>query len=73
MSHVMSLIVSPMSIGFMSHVDFKKWPCHPVEFKGQGPPRSHCTSRRGKGLDNMFIELSTLVPRAEDGNIHIWK
>ena len=21
----------------MSHVDFKKWPCHPVEFKGRGP------------------------------------
>ena len=21
----------------MSHVDFKKWPCHTVEFKGQGP------------------------------------
>ena len=26
-----------MSIGFMSHVDFKKRPCRPVEFKGQGP------------------------------------
>ena len=24
----------------MSHVDFKKWPCRPVEFKGQGPPPS---------------------------------
>ena len=22
----------------MSPADFKKWPCHPVEFKGQGPP-----------------------------------
>ena len=22
----------------MSPVDFKKWPCRPVEFKGQGPP-----------------------------------
>ena len=21
----------------MLHVDFKKWPCHPVKFKGQGP------------------------------------
>ena len=21
----------------MSPVDFKKWPCHPVEFRGQGP------------------------------------
>ena len=33
----MSLIFFPMSIGFMSHVDFKKWPCRPVNFKGQGP------------------------------------
>ena len=23
--------------GSMSHVDFKKWPCRPVKFKGQGP------------------------------------
>ena len=23
----------------MSPVDFKKWPCRPVEFKGQGPSR----------------------------------
>ena len=22
----------------MSPVDFKKWPCRPVEFRGQGPP-----------------------------------
>ena len=37
MAHVMSLIFFPMSIGFMSHVDFKKGPCCPVKFKGQGP------------------------------------
>ena len=35
MPNVMSLIVVSISIGSMSHVDFKKWPCHPVEFKGQ--------------------------------------
>ena len=29
--------IFPVSIGFMSHVDLKNWPCHPVEFKGQGP------------------------------------
>ena len=29
--------IFPMLIGFMSYVVFKKWPCHPVEFKGQGP------------------------------------
>ena len=38
MAHVMSLIFFPMSIGFMSHVDFKKRPCHPVDCKSQGPP-----------------------------------
>ena len=26
-----------MSIGSMSHADYKKWPRHPVELKGQGP------------------------------------
>ena len=25
----------------MSPVDFKKWPCRPVGFKGQGPPYSN--------------------------------
>ena len=34
----MSLILFLMSLGSMSHVDFKKGPCQPVEFKGQGPP-----------------------------------
>ena len=33
----MSIIYFLMSISSMSHVDFKKWPCRPVEFKGQGP------------------------------------
>ena len=37
MAHIMSLIFCLMSIGFMSHVNFKKRPCRPVEFKGQGP------------------------------------
>ena len=26
-----------MSLSPMSHVDFKKWPCRRVEFRGQGP------------------------------------
>ena len=34
---VMSLIFFPMLIGFMLHVDIKKRPWCPVEFKGQGP------------------------------------
>ena len=35
--HVTNII--PMSIGSMSHVDFKKKSCHPVDFKGKGPHR----------------------------------
>ena len=37
MAHVVSLILIFMSLGSMSHVDFKKWRCHPVDFRGQGP------------------------------------
>ena len=37
MPYVMSLIIIPMSIGSMSHVDFKKWLCRPVEFRGKSP------------------------------------
>ena len=33
----MSFIRSLLSIGPMSHVDFKKWQCRCVEFRGQGP------------------------------------
>ena len=33
----MSQIFFPMLISSMSHIDFKKWPCCPVNFKGQGP------------------------------------
>ena len=39
--HVINIF--PMSIGFMSHVDFEKWPCRPVEFKGQGPKFRGCS------------------------------
>ena len=31
--HDTNIFLMPM--GFMSHVNFKKWLCHPVEFKGQ--------------------------------------
>ena len=33
----MSVIIILMSISSMSHVDLKKCPCRPVDFKGQGP------------------------------------
>ena len=44
MACVMSIVFFCMSIGSMLHVDFKKWPCRLVEFKGQGPsvcPTAH--------------------------------
>ena len=47
MAHVMSLISFPMSIGFMSHVEFKKRQCRPVEFRGQGPQRRLTEAMRG--------------------------
>ena len=45
MAYVMSLILTLISLGFVSHVEFKKWPCCHVKFKGQGPPV--CLSRVG--------------------------
>ena len=37
MAYVMSIVFFLMSIGSMSHVEFKKQPCRPVEFNGQRP------------------------------------
>ena len=53
MSHVMSLINFPTSIGSMSHVDFKKWPCRRVEFKGQEPS----TSQHGFNTASLAVWL----------------
>ena len=38
MSHV-NIIFGPgcMLLSPISHVEFKKWPCRPVDFRGQGP------------------------------------
>ena len=35
--NVMSFIFILMSLGSMLHVDFMKWPCRRLEFKGQDP------------------------------------
>ena len=35
--NVMLFIIYLLSIGPMPHVDFKKWPCRRVKFRGQGP------------------------------------
>ena len=37
--HVTNTFSYMSIISSMSHVDFKKWPCRPVKFKGQGPPQ----------------------------------
>ena len=45
-----SVILFLMSIGFMSPVDFKKWPCRPVEFKRQAvsPPSDWAVQEKGR-------------------------
>ena len=35
-----------MSIGYMSHVKFKKWLCRPVDFRGLGPYLAQLTEER---------------------------
>ena len=58
----MSPIISPMSIGSMSHVDFKKGLCRPVEFKGQGPPYYfHPHNNRHTSCDVNNVELLIIV------------
>ena len=64
MAHVVLIIFFPISISFMSHVDFKKWPCRPVESKGQGLSyiRVYCaTSEVQKLFFYMTFGLSNLV------------
>ena len=34
--HLSNLRNTLCCVGFMSSIDLKKWPCYPVEFKGQG-------------------------------------
>ena len=63
----MSLIFVPRLIDFVSHVGFKKLPCHPVVFKGQGPyasksgplgvPESYPATKDTRHCDgNIFVE-----------------
>ena len=37
MANVVSLLLIIMSLGSMSHYEFKKRPCRPVDYRGQGP------------------------------------
>ena len=52
-THVVSSIFVLVSLCSMSHVNFKKWTCRPVEFRGQEPyawaesqPNLHAERRR---------------------------
>ena len=38
---VIVFIFIHLSLGSVSHVDFEKWPCRVVEFKGQEPSGCH--------------------------------
>ena len=37
MSLVVIFFACRMSVGFMTRVNFKKWPCHRVDFRGLDP------------------------------------
>ena len=43
MAHVVSLILILMSLGSMSHFDFKKCPCRCVEFRSREPYKQQRT------------------------------
>ena len=45
-----------MSVSSMSHVEFKKWPCRPVEFRGLGPSEGRGQDWRGKGKGAIVSE-----------------
>ena len=45
----------------MSPVDFKKWPCRPVEFRGQGPLPRTC-NRKFSNLNILLAILSRPIP-----------
>ena len=47
----------------MSHVDFKKWPCRRVEFRGQGP---HYTNQQVLGVREPGALPWTVVVHPED-------
>ena len=45
----------------MSPVDFKKWPCRPIEFKGQGP--HHWSRTKPPGVESLMWPHSMLNER----------
>ena len=55
----------------MSHVDFKKWSCHPVEFKGQRPPYySYCKTwyQLGRNVSQRLL-TADVVAAADDAQV----
>ena len=43
----------------MSPVDFKKWPCHPVKFKGQGPHSGHRSKTSDTKAESRLLKHRT--------------
>ena len=64
-----------MSLSPMSHVEFKKCPCRPVDFRGQGPFYSlnneHFFSARMPGL-TAFSMVGKLVAAAGFASVHVF-
>ena len=47
-----------MSLSPMSHVELKKWPCHPVDFRGQGPYLLwEALSKEGTEVQGLCLEI----------------
>ena len=52
----------------MSPVDFKKWPCRPVEFRGQGPQSRDMNE---KGKEFIFYNKPYMPSAGIHGPLHM--
>ena len=52
-----------MSLGSMSHGDFKKWPCRRVKFRDQEPPRKAPMTKRVHSKVGRHVQMFVPKPR----------
>ena len=53
---ILFIMFSPIVLSFMLHNDFKKWSCHPFEFKGQEPQQLKKTKeKKNQHAGNCYI------------------
>ena len=58
----------------MSPVDFKKRPCHPVEFKGQGPTRGRETTGKKSVTYQVLLHQKQTreeINRVDELEVHV--